>query len=145
MVDCLIAHSHLFFKLLLCDLVFSLLWAAIFVFRTMSICVSKSLRAFSGGLTRPMILECVFPQQWETRLRMFALNCCMVHTAEGRRASQQVIHQVKREPLELPPLESHHVMQEKVWTIDASQPTNAPGLGCQRGLRELQPPVGTAC
>ena len=30
-------------------------------------------------------------------------------------------------------------------TTDAPQPTNAPDLGCQRGLREYQLPVGIAC
>ena len=70
------------------------------------------------------------------------LKCHVVHKAKCRRASQSVVHQVKREHIVLGPPKSHLILQAKVMTIDAPQPTNAPGVWCQRGLRVAQPPVG---
>ena len=70
--------------------------------------------------------------------------CHTVHTAVGRRASQQWVHQVKRQRLESRPRNPLDVTQDTAETTDAPQPTNAPSLGCQRGSRELQLLAGAA-
>ena len=75
----------------------------------------------------------------------FALNHCTAHTAEeGRRTSQQLVHEVKQGLLATFLLTSHHVMQESGMAMDQPEPTNAPDLGCQRGLREHQLTTGSA-